>query len=541
MSTMLRLFFMACAFLLLTCAAPLAGAQDTSADVLESREIEAARDPAADADIAERIRGIFSEIPSLAAITVEVRQGVVTLSGEVANDAAAERAVRLASRLTGGQIFNDLETRTDQLIRGWPVYLLALGVFLFVAIGGWLLSGWAALWSRLTPNPFIAELLSQIVRVLAIFLAVIMALSILGAPALLSTFAGGAGLLGLAIGFAVRDTIENYIASIMLSLRQPFRANERVKINEHEGVVIRLTSRATVLMTLDGNHLRIPNADVFKGDEMWAGIEVEGGLTYGWDSTSTYVQNPPYFEGMSMTPDAPQDIAGARILGLFGDSITTDHISPAGAIKADSPAGSYLQNHQVPPREFNSYGSRRGNHEVMMRGTFANIRIKNQMLDGIEGGFTKKFPSGDVEPIYDASMAYQKEGAQLVVIGGKEYGTGSSRDWAAKGTRLLGVRAVIAESFERIHRSNLIGMGVLPLQFEDGVSRETLELTGDEHVSVTGVSEMTPRQMLDVTITFADGHSETVKAMARIDTENELEYFRNGGILHYVLRNLAAA
>tara|TARA_R110002073_G_scaffold19336_12_gene70730 strand:- start:3267 stop:5948 length:2682 start_codon:yes stop_codon:yes gene_type:complete len=282
-------------------------------------------------------------------------------------------------------------------------------------------------------------------------------------------------------------------------------------------------------------------ADVFKGDEMWAGIEVEGGLTYGWDSTSTYVQNPPYFEGMSMTPDAPQDIAGARILGLFGDSITTDHISPAGAIKADSPAGSYLQNHQVPPREFNSYGSRRGNHEVMMRGTFANIRIKNQMLDGIEGGFTKKFPSGDVEPIYDASMAYQKEGAQLVVIGGKEYGTGSSRDWAAKGTRLLGVRAVIAESFERIHRSNLIGMGVLPLQFEDGVSRETLELTGDEHVSVTGVSEMTPRQMLDVTITFADGHSETVKAMARIDTENELEYFRNGGILHYVLRNLAAA
>tara|TARA_R110002073_G_scaffold105839_8_gene239249 strand:+ start:3078 stop:4457 length:1380 start_codon:yes stop_codon:yes gene_type:complete len=280
---MLRLFFMACAFLLLTCAAPLAGAQDTSADVLESREIEAARDPAADADIAERIRGIFSEIPSLAAITVEVRQGVVTLSGEVANDAAAERAVRLASRLTGvvtveesiarvltvennvGQIFNDLETRTDQLIRGWPVYLLALGVFLFVAIGGWLLSGWAALWSRLTPNPFIAELLSQIVRVLAIFLAVIMALSILGATALLSTFAGGAGLLGLAIGFAVRDTIENYIASIMLSLRQPFRANERVKINEHEGVVIRLTSRATVLMTLDGNHLRIPNADVFKG------------------------------------------------------------------------------------------------------------------------------------------------------------------------------------------------------------------------------------------------------------------------------------
>ena len=282
-------------------------------------------------------------------------------------------------------------------------------------------------------------------------------------------------------------------------------------------------------------------ADVFKGDEMWAGIEVEGGLTYAWDSTSTYVQNPPYFEGMSMVPDALRDIQGARILGLFGDSITTDHISPAGAIKADSPAGSYLQNHQVPPREFNSYGSRRGNHEVMMRGTFANIRIKNQMLDGKEGGFTRKFPSGDVKPIYDAAMAYQAEGAQLVVIGGKEYGTGSSRDWAAKGTRLLGVQAVIAESFERIHRSNLIGMGVLPLQFEEGVTRETLKLTGDEHVSVKGVGALSPRDMLDVTITYADGHAETVKAMARIDTENELEYFRNGGILHYVLRNLAAA
>jgi len=282
-------------------------------------------------------------------------------------------------------------------------------------------------------------------------------------------------------------------------------------------------------------------ADVFKGDDIWASINVEGGLTYAWDSTSTYVQNPPYFEGMSMTPDAPRDIEGARILGLFGDSITTDHISPAGAIKADSPAGSYLQGHQVPPREFNSYGSRRGNHEVMMRGTFANIRIKNQMLDGIEGGFTKKFPSADVKPIYDAAMAYQAEGTQLVVIGGKEYGTGSSRDWAAKGTRLLGVQAVIAESFERIHRSNLIGMGVLPLQFEDGVTRETLGLTGDEHVSVAGIASLSPRDMLDVTITFSDGHSERVKAMARIDTENELEYFRNGGILHYVLRNLAAA
>jgi len=281
-------------------------------------------------------------------------------------------------------------------------------------------------------------------------------------------------------------------------------------------------------------------ADVFKGDEMWAGIEVEGGLTYSWDSTSTYVQNPPYFDGMSMTPDAPGDINSARILGLFGDSITTDHISPAGAIKADSPAGAYLQDHQVPPREFNSYGSRRGNHQVMMRGTFANIRIKNQMLDGVEGGFTRKFPSGETQSIYDASMAYQANGESLVVIGGKEYGTGSSRDWAAKGTRLLGVRAVITESFERIHRSNLIGMGVLPLQFEDGATRETLGLTGDEHVSVSGIETLTPRQVLDVTITYADGRTATARAMARIDTENELEYFRHGGILHYVLRNLAS-
>ena len=281
-------------------------------------------------------------------------------------------------------------------------------------------------------------------------------------------------------------------------------------------------------------------ADVFKGDEMWAGIEVEGGLTYSWDSTSTYVQNPPYFDGMSMTPDAPGDINSARILGLFGDSITTDHISPAGAIKADSPAGAYLQDHQVPPREFNSYGSRRGNHQVMMRGTFANIRIKNQMLDGVEGGFTRKFPSGETQSIYDASMAYQADSESLVVIGGKEYGTGSSRDWAAKGTRLLGVRAVITESFERIHRSNLIGMGVLPLQFEDGATRETLGLTGDEHVSVSGIETLTPRQVLDVTITYADGRTATARAMARIDTENELEYFRHGGILHYVLRNLAS-
>ncbi|WP_203290985.1 aconitate hydratase AcnA [Maricaulis parjimensis] len=278
-------------------------------------------------------------------------------------------------------------------------------------------------------------------------------------------------------------------------------------------------------------------ADVFKGDEAWRDIEVSGGLTYAWDHTSTYVQNPPYFEGMTMDPESPGDIVGAKIMGLFGDSITTDHISPAGSIKADSPAGRYLQERQVPVLEFNSYGSRRGNHEVMMRGTFANIRIKNKMLDGVEGGYTLK--NGEQVDIYDACMAYQAEGTPLVVFGGKEYGTGSSRDWAAKGTRLLGVKAVIAESFERIHRSNLIGMGVLPLQFAEGESWEALGMTGDEMVTIKGVESLTPRQTMTVEIGFADGTIKTANVIARIDTENELEYFRNGGILHYVLRNLA--
>jgi aconitate hydratase A / 2-methylisocitrate dehydratase len=281
-------------------------------------------------------------------------------------------------------------------------------------------------------------------------------------------------------------------------------------------------------------------ADVFKGDDIWADIEVTGGQTYDWDMGSTYIQNPPYFEGMSMDATAPESVSNARILGLFGDSITTDHISPAGSIKADSPAGTYLQEHQVAPRDFNSYGSRRGNHQVMMRGTFANIRIKNQMFDGLEGGYTKKWPEGEKEDIYAAAMDYKKDDTPLVVIGGKEYGTGSSRDWAAKGTRLLGVQAVIAQSFERIHRSNLIGMGVLPLQFES-TGWEELGMTGDEQVSIAGIETLTPREILDVTISFPDGRSETVKARARIDTENELEYYRNGGILHYVLRRLAAA
>jgi len=278
-------------------------------------------------------------------------------------------------------------------------------------------------------------------------------------------------------------------------------------------------------------------ADVFKGDKAWQGIAVPEGLNYAWDHTSTYVQNPPYFEGMTMEPDAPGDVVNARIMGLFGDSITTDHISPAGSIKASSPAGRYLQERQVPVLEFNSYGSRRGNHEVMMRGTFANIRIKNKMLDGVEGGFTKK--DGKQADIFDACMEYQAAGIPLVVFGGKEYGTGSSRDWAAKGTRLLGVKAVIAESFERIHRSNLIGMGVLPLQFEDGASWEGLGMTGDESVNILGVAEIEPRALMTVEVTFPDGTIKTASVRARIDTENELEYYRDGGILHYVLRNLA--
>ncbi|WP_417489749.1 aconitate hydratase AcnA [Maricaulis sp.] len=276
---------------------------------------------------------------------------------------------------------------------------------------------------------------------------------------------------------------------------------------------------------------------VFQGDKAWQGIAVPEGLNYAWDHTSTYVQNPPYFEGMTMEPDAPGDVVNARIMGLFGDSITTDHISPAGSIKASSPAGRYLQERQVPVLEFNSYGSRRGNHEVMMRGTFANIRIKNKMLDGVEGGFTKK--DGKQVDIFDACMDYQAAGIPLVVFGGKEYGTGSSRDWAAKGTRLLGVKAVIAESFERIHRSNLIGMGVLPLQFEDGASWEGLGMTGDESVSILGVAEIEPRALMTVEVTFPDGTVKTASVRARIDTENELEYYRDGGILHYVLRNLA--
>jgi aconitate hydratase len=277
---------------------------------------------------------------------------------------------------------------------------------------------------------------------------------------------------------------------------------------------------------------------VFTGDARWQAIDVTGSDTYSWRAGSTYVANPPYFEGLTMDPKPVTDIIEAKPLAIFGDSITTDHISPAGSIKADSPAGKWLQEHQVSKADFNSYGARRGHHEVMMRGTFANIRIKNQMLDGVEGGMTHYH--GEVMPIYDAAMRHKADGTPLVVIGGKEYGTGSSRDWAAKGTNLLGVRAVIVESFERIHRSNLVGMGVLPLQFAEGVTRETLGLKGDETFTITGVSALRPRQDVEVKLTRADGSTETFLTRCRIDTVNELEYFLNGGILQYVLRKLAA-
>jgi len=282
-------------------------------------------------------------------------------------------------------------------------------------------------------------------------------------------------------------------------------------------------------------------SNVFAGTPEWQDIDVEAGETYQWNATSTYVQHPPYFEGMSMDVAEPEDITGARPLALLGVSITTDHISPAGAIKADSPAGSYLQDRQVSPQDFNSYGSRRGNHEIMMRGTFANIRLRNQMAPGTEGGWTTHQPSGEVMSIFDAAEKYKAEGTPLVVVGGAEYGTGSSRDWAAKGTNLLGVKAVIVESFERIHRSNLVGMGVLPLVFKDGESAETLGLTGTEMFDIKGIADgLKPQMDLSVTITYADGTTKDITVTCRLDTENEVTYYKNGGILHYVLRRLAA-
>jgi aconitate hydratase len=279
-------------------------------------------------------------------------------------------------------------------------------------------------------------------------------------------------------------------------------------------------------------------ADVYKGDAHWQAIEVEGSETYQWRAGSTYVANPPYFEGMTMTPEPVVDIIDAKPLLILGDSITTDHISPAGNIKADSPAGKWLMERQVTKADFNSYGARRGHHEVMMRGTFANIRIRNEMVPGIEGGMSRY--GGEVLPVYDVAMKYKAAGKPMIVIAGKEYGTGSSRDWAAKGTNLLGVRAVIVESFERIHRSNLVGMGVLPLQFKEGDTRLSLGLTGDDSFTITGLANLKPRQDVLVLVTRADGSTSSFTALCRIDTANEIEYFNNGGILQYVLRKLAA-
>ena len=279
-------------------------------------------------------------------------------------------------------------------------------------------------------------------------------------------------------------------------------------------------------------------ANVYDGDEHWQAITVEPSDTYQWRAGSTYVANPPYFEGMTMTPAPITDIVDAKPLAILGDSVTTDHISPAGSIKEDSPGGKFLMANQVAKKDFNSYGSRRGHHEVMMRGTFANIRIKNEMVPGVEGGFSTY--GGETMAIYDAAMKHKEDGTPLVVIGGKEYGTGSSRDWAAKGTILLGVRMVIVESFERIHRSNLVGMGVLPLQFKDGDTRQTLGLKADDTFSIRGLADLTPGQDVTVEVTRADGSTFSFTALCRIDTANEMEYYRHGGILHYVLRKLAA-
>ena len=295
---------------------------------------------------------------------------------------------------------------------------------------------------------------------------------------------------------------------------------------------------ATIALCVDRAMFQARYAQVYQGDAHWQAIDVTGSETYSWRAGSTYIANPPYFEGMSMTPAPVGDIIEARPLAILGDSITTDHISPAGSIKADSPAGKWLMEHQVARADFNSYGARRGHHDVMMRGTFANIRIKNEMVPGIEGGMSTY--KGETMPIYDAAMAHKADGTPLVVVAGKEYGTGSSRDWAAKGTNLLGVRAVIVESFERIHRSNLVGMGVLPLQFKGTDTRATLGLTGDDSFTITGVAALKPQQDVTVEVTRKDGSSFSFTALCRIDTANEVEYFMNGGILHYVLRKLAA-
>jgi aconitate hydratase len=295
-----------------------------------------------------------------------------------------------------------------------------------------------------------------------------------------------------------------------------------------------------ILRSVKQEFFRHQYADVFKGDEHWQQLRVPQGETYAWQPDSTYVKNPPYFEGMTMTPPGVVPITGAKVLAMLGDSITTDHISPAGNIPAASPAGQWLLEHGVAKKDFNSYGARRGNHEVMMRGTFANIRLRNEMVPGTEGGWTTTEPGGAPVFIYDAAMAYARTKTPLVIVAGKEYGTGSSRDWAAKGTILLGVRAVIAESFERIHRSNLVGMGVLPLEFIDGATRQSLGLTGFERYDIVGLDDsLAPRRQLTVRATPSDGSAKTFTVLCRIDTPEELHYYKNGGILPYVLRSLA--
>jgi len=282
-------------------------------------------------------------------------------------------------------------------------------------------------------------------------------------------------------------------------------------------------------------------ANVSEGPKAWQKISVAEGETYQWQPGSTYIRRPSFFEGLNNAPAEIKDIVNARTLAILGDSVTTDHISPAGSITSDGPAGTYLKDHQVAPRDFNSFGSRRGNHEVMMRGTFANIRIRNEMVLGTEGGFTRHIPSGEVMSIFDAAEKYAEEGTPLIVIGGQEYGTGSSRDWAAKGTNLLGVKAVIVESFERIHRSNLVGMGVLPMQFKDGANSKTLKLDGSEMYDLVGIDAgVSPGMDVDLHIYRADGTSKVIPVTCRIDTLDEIEYVKAGGILQYVLRNMRA-
>ncbi|MGP1394124.1 MAG: aconitate hydratase AcnA [Inquilinaceae bacterium] len=345
----------------------------------------------------------------------------------------------------------------------------------------------------------------------------------------------------------------NYLASPPLCVAYALAGNMNVDISrdplgtDAQGNPVHLADiwpsnqeiAATIDQCLTPEMFRQRYANVFDGPEEWRRIETATGQTYRWDPGSTYVKLPPFFEDMGRDPEVIEDVRGARSIASLADSVTTDHISPAGSIAKDSPAGTYLTERQIAPREFNSYGSRRGNHEVMMRGTFANIRIRNELAAGTEGGVTRHVPSGDIMPIYDAAMRYRDEGVPLVVLAGKEYGTGSSRDWAAKGTRLLGIRAVVAESFERIHRSNLVGMGVLPLQFTDGMTRGALDLDGTETFDILGLSaDMKPRQQVTMTVRRASGESRDVSLLSRIDTLDELEYFKNGGILHYVLRNM---